>query len=205
MVGCTESALICVLSRAQEVLSWRYPLLSGLPSSAIPGSFPAPLAAADPEVAAAIDGRASPPAVADRADRQREHRLARGARGARLGPDEQICRRLSRTALLRRLRVRRCRRAAGDRARHAAVRVRLRQCAAACRGAGQPGGVSGAAEARRHGSRHVARRRRASDARRRAEPVGQVVSRGPLRRARRGCADRFRRRSSVWPRSTGRG
>ena len=150
-------------------------------------------------------GRASPPAVADRADRQREHRLARGARGARLGPDEQICRGLSRTALLRRLRVRRCRRASGDRAREAPVRLRLRQCAAACRGAGQPGGVSGAAEARRHGSRHVARRRRASDARRRAEPVGQVVSRGPLRRARRGRADRFRRRSSAWPRSTGRG
>ena len=33
----------------------------------------------------------------------------------------------------------------------------------------------------------------------RAEPVGQVVSRRPLRRARRRRADRFRRRSSVWP------
>ena len=34
--------------------------------------------------------------------------------------------------------------------------------------------------ARRHDPRHVARRRRPSDARRRAEPVGQVVSRGRI-------------------------
>ena len=45
------------------------------------------------------------------------------------------------SALLRRLRVRRHRRGAGDRPREEAVRLRLRQRPAALRRAGQPGGA----------------------------------------------------------------
>ena len=134
MVGCAESAPYARCPRSQEVLSWRFPPLSGLAVAARPpASFRSSPGRRRSGGRRGDRRRASPPAVADRADRQREHRLARGARGARLGADQQICRGLSRAALLRRLRVRRCRRAAGDRAREAAVRLRLRQCAAACR------------------------------------------------------------------------
>ena len=68
-------------------------------------------------------GRAAPPARADRADRLGEHRLARGARGGRLGAHQQICRGLSRPALLRRLRGGRQGRAARHRPRLQAVRL----------------------------------------------------------------------------------
>ena len=77
--------------------------------------------------------RARPPARRDRADRLGEHRQPRGARGAGLGADQQIRRGLSGQALLRRLPVRRHRRDAGDRAGHQAVRLPLRQRAAALR------------------------------------------------------------------------
>ena len=60
---------------------------------------------------------AGPPADRDRADRVGEHRLARRARGRRLGDDQQVCRRLSRQALLRWLPVRRRGRDTGHRAR----------------------------------------------------------------------------------------
>ena len=56
--------------------------------------------------------RAPPPARQDRADRQRELRLGRGDGGAGLVADQQVRRGPARQALLRRLRVRRRRRAA---------------------------------------------------------------------------------------------
>ena len=60
-----------------------------------------------------------------RADRIGElHQPAR-APGAGLGAHQQVCGRLSRQALLRRLRIRRHRRAAGDRPRQGAVPLRL--------------------------------------------------------------------------------
>ena len=92
----------------------------------------------------------------------------------------------------------------GDRPRQAAVRLRLRQRPAAFRRAGEPGGVPGAAAAGRHDPRHVARRRRPSDPRRAAEPLGQMVQRARLRRAARGCAHRFRRGRAAGPRRIGR-
>ena len=52
--------------------------------------------------------RTRPPAEPDRADRLGKHRLGRCAARAGLGADQQVCRRLSRQALLWRLRV--CRR-----------------------------------------------------------------------------------------------
>ncbi len=79
-----------------------------------------------------------------------------------------------------------------ERAKHA-VRLRLRERAAALRRAGQSGRFHGAGPARRHDPRHVARRRRPSDARRAAQHVGQVVQGRAVRRAPRGCAHRFRR------------
>ncbi|MGW8173423.1 MAG: hypothetical protein ACWGHV_18220 [Stutzerimonas stutzeri] len=61
----------------------------------------------------------------------------RGDGSAGLGADQQVRRGLPGPALLRRLRVRRHRRAAGDRSRQAAVRRRLRQRPAALRRPGQ--------------------------------------------------------------------
>ncbi len=65
--------------------------------------FAASLADADPAIAAAIGAELRAPAGRHRADRQREHRLRRRARGAGQRADQQICRGLSRPALLRRL------------------------------------------------------------------------------------------------------
>ena len=137
-------------------------------------------------------GRARPAAARDRADRQREHRQPRGARGPRLGPHQQVRGRLSGQALLWRLPVCRRRRAARDRSCQAAVRLRLRQRPAAFRRASERCGQSRPALARRHHPRHVARCRRASDPWRQAGHVGQVVQGGAVRRARRGRADRLR-------------
>ena len=68
-------------------------------------------------------GRTEPPARQDRADRLREHRLQGGAGSPGLGADQQVCRRLSRQALLWRLRICRRHRTAGDRPRLQAVRL----------------------------------------------------------------------------------
>ena len=95
------------------------------------------------------------------------------------------------------------RREFGDRPRQAAVRLRLCQCPAAFRRASEPGRVSGTAEPGRHDPRHVARRRRPSDPRRAAEPVGQMVQRGLLRRPPRGRSHRFRRGRAAGARRTG--
>ena len=81
--------------------------------------------------------RTRPPARRDRAHRLGEYRVARGARGAGVGADQQICGRLSTKALLRRLPIRRYRGEPGDRARMRAVRLPLRQCPAQFREPGQ--------------------------------------------------------------------
>ena len=136
---------------------------------------------------------ARPPARRDRADRVGEHRLARGAGSARLGAHQQICRGPAGQALLRRLPVRRHRRAAGHRARHQIVRLQVRQCAAAFRRLRQRGGVLRAAAARRHLHGAQSRRRRPSHPRLAGQHVGQMVQAGALRRAARGPAHRHGR------------
>ena len=121
--------------------------------------------------------RARPPARRDRAHRLGEHRLARRARGAGLGDDQQIRRRLSGQALLRRLPVRRHRREARDRARLPPVRLPLRQRAAQFRQPGQSGRLHGADAARRHLHGPRSRLRRAPDPRLAGQHVGQLVQR----------------------------
>ena len=112
--------------------------------------FSRSLAEADPEIFGAIAQGTRPPAARDRADRVGEHRFPRRARSAGLVHDQQICRGLSGQALLRRLPVCRYRRGTGDRARQEAVRRRFRQRPAQFRLPDEPGGVPGAAAARRH-------------------------------------------------------
>ena len=68
----------------------------------------------------------------------------------------------------------------------------LRQRAAALRRAGQPGGVHGAAAARRQVHGHGARPGRPSHARLARQPVGQVVQGRVLRREARQPPDRLR-------------
>ena len=99
------------------------------------------LARSDPEIAAAHPRGDPPPGGGARADRQRELRLPRGARGHGLGAHEQVRRGLPGQALLRRLRGRGPGRAARHRPREAALRRRARERAAALRRAGQHGGV----------------------------------------------------------------
>ena len=100
-----------------------------------------------------------------------------------LGAHQQVCRGLSRAALLWRLRVRRRGRDDRDRARQAAVRRRLRQRPAAFRRAGQPGRLPRPAPARRPDHGHVARPWRPPDPRLAGHHVGQVVRRRRLRGA----------------------
>ena len=101
------------------------------------------------------------------------------------------------TPLLRRLRVRRRRRARGDRARQGAVRRRARQRAAALGRAGQHGGVLDAAQAGRHGARHEPRARRPPHARPSAEFLRPALHDRPLRRPQGRRADRLRRARSA--------
>ena len=150
------------------------------------------IAGFDPELAQGDGRRAQPPGGSYRADRLGELCQPAGARGAGLGADQQVRRRLSRQALLRRLRIRRYRRAAGDRARQAAVRRRLRQRAAAFGLAGERRGVFGAAQSRRHDSRHEPRSWRSLDARREGQFFGQAVQGGAVRDQGRHRRDRLR-------------
>ena len=94
--------------------------------------------------------RARAPAAHARDDRVGELRPPGGARLPGQRAHQQVRRGLSRPALLRRLRVRRHRRAARDRPRQGAVRGRARQRPAARRRAGQRGRLPRAAAARRH-------------------------------------------------------
>ena len=106
--------------------------------------------------------------------------------GAGQPADEQVRRRLSRPALLRRLRVRRRRRDARDRARAPSPLRRARGQRPAQFGfAGEPGGADGDGQAGRHAARDVARDGRAPDARLAGQPVGQVVQRRLVRAGRR--------------------
>ena len=93
-----------------------------------------------------------------------------------LGADQQVRRGLSRPALLRRLRVRRCRRTAGHRARAEAVRRRARQRAAALRRAGEHGRLLRLPGAGRHHPGDEPRPRRPSDARHAPQLLRQVLS-----------------------------
>ena len=126
--------------------------------------------------------RVQPPTGWDRADRVRKHCFRRRAGSPRVGADQQIRRGLSRPPLLRRLRLCRYRGDPGNRAGQAAFWLRLRECAAAFRRAGQPGRLPGAGQAGRHHPGHEPGRRRPSDPRRRAKFVRQVVQRDPVRR-----------------------
>jgi glycine hydroxymethyltransferase len=84
-------------------------------------------------------------------------------------------------ALLRRLRVRRRRRATGHRPPEEAVRRRSRQRPAELRFAGQPGRADGLLQAGRHDHGHEPGRRWPPDPRHGAEHVRQVVQRRFLR------------------------
>ena len=114
-------------------------------------------------------------------------------RGGRIGADEQVRGGLPGQALLRRLRVRRRRGIAGDRAGEGAVRRRARQRAAALGRAGEHGGVLHPAQAGRHRPRHEPRARRPPHARPPAELLGQALHDRPLRRAAGRRAHRLRR------------
>ena len=113
----------------------------GIPSEAMtelpPDFFNRPLADVDPEIADVLAQRARAPAADAGDDRLGELRPAGGARVPGQRADEQVRRGLSGPALLRRLRVRRHRRAARDRPRQGAVRGRARERPAARRRAGQ--------------------------------------------------------------------
>ena len=126
-----------------------------------------------------------------RADRVRELREPRRARGAGFGAHEQVRRGLPRQALLRRLRVRRHRRGARDRAREEALRRRVRERPAALGIAGEPGRLRGGDEAGRRDARDVARPRRSSHARLGGQLLGEDLPGVPLR-ARRARGDRLR-------------
>ena len=137
--------------------------------------------------------RSRSPADQPRADRLRERRQPRRARGAGLDPHQQVRRGLSRAALLRRLRVRRRRRAAGHRARQGAVRRRARQRAAALGLAGQHGRLLLAARARRHDPGHGSDPRRPPDARQPGQLLRQVLQGRARTACARGRAHRRRR------------
>ena len=147
----------------------------------------------DPEIAAVLRNEAPPPGHRPRADPLREFRLRSGDGSDGLGPDQQVCRRLSRQALLRRLRIRRSGRAAGHRPRQGALRRRARQRAAALRHAGEHRRLYDRAEAGRHRAGHESRARRPPDARPSAEFFRQDVQFRALRRRERNRNDRLRR------------
>ena len=148
-------------------------------------------------------GRTRPAAPRDRADRLRKHRQPCGPGSAGLGDDQQICRRLSRQPLLRRLRMGRRRRDAGDRARQETVRRAVCQRAAELRQPDEPGGVSGAAAARRHLHGPRSRRRRPSHPRLARQHVRQVVQGLALHGAARGPDHRHGRSGASRPKRCG--
>ena len=132
-----------------------------------------------------------------RADRVGELREPGRDGGAGLAAHEQVRGGLSGQALLRRLRARRCRRAAGDRPGEEALRRRLRQRPAAFGRAGQPGRLLRRAEAGRHDPRHEPAARRAPDARLAGQHQRQVVQRRRLRPPSGDRAHRLRRRRAA--------
>ena len=145
-----------------------------------------PLAATDPEVAAAIAAELRRQQTTLEMIASENFAPVAGDAGAGLGAHEQVRRGLPGQALLRRLRARRRDRAAGDRPAQGAVRRRVRQRPAALRRSGQRGGDGGAAAARRHDPRARPRPRRSPDARHAAQLLRQALRRRRLpRRPRR--------------------
>ena len=142
----------------------------------------------------------SPPGRSHRAHRFGKLREPARAARARLGAHQQIRRRLSRQALLRRLRVRRHRRAACDRPREDALRRGLRERAAALGRAGEPGGLLRDAASRRYAARHGPGRRRPSHARRADEHQRPLLRRRQLRPGPGDRGDRLRRSRGARPR-----
>ena len=138
--------------------------------------------------------RAPPPARQDRADRQRELHVGRGHGSPGLVADQQVRRGPARQALLRRLRVRRRRRAARPGARPRALpRRRARQRPAAFRRPGQHGRLLQRPRAGRPDHGHEPRPRRPPDPRHGPQLLRPAV-RGPrLRRPPGHRADRLRR------------
>ena len=128
----------------------------------------------------------------------------RDPRGHRIGLHEQVRRRVSGQALLRRLRIRGRGRDAGNRARESAVRRRARQRAAALGRAGEHGRVHGRAQARRDHPGHEPRARRPPHARPPAELLGQVLQRRAVRRPQGRRAPRLRRARLARPRAQAR-
>ena len=133
------------------------------------------------------------PARPDRADRLRELHLAVGARGGRLGADEQVRGGLPGQALLRRLRGRRRDRAARDRPREGALRRGARERPAARRLADEHGGLRGGAAAGRHDPLAAARSRRPPDARAQGQLQRPPLHDRRLRRFARDDDGRLRR------------
>ena len=158
-----------------------------------PDYFPKPVAEVDPEIAEVLEDEAGPPGDDARDDRLRELRAAGGARLPGLGAHEQVRRGLPGQALLRRLRVRRRRRAARDRAREGALRRRARERAAARRRAGERRRLPRAARAGRPHPRHEARPRRPPHARDEDQLLRPPLRHRRLRRARGGLAARHGR------------
>ena len=157
----------------------------------------------DPDIAALIDEETARQKRRARADRERELRVARGARGDGLAAHEQVRRGTAGQALLRRLRGRRPGRAARDRSREAVVRRRARERAAALGRAGELRRDVAVPQAGRHVPRHGSVERRAPHARLAGELLGDAVSRRLVRRDRR-RADRLRRRASQGARASSR-
>src|SRR5438270_826680 len=115
-----------------------------------------------------------------------------GARGAGLGAHQQVRGRLSRQALLWRLRVRGRGRAARDRPGEEALRRRLCQRAAALRLPGERRGLPRAGAARGSDPRHEPRPRRTPDARRQGQLLREAVPRRAVRHPPRDRRDRLR-------------
>lgn len=153
----------------------------------VPGQYPC----RSPEGFQRVEdlGRFRPDAVASHRSRAaspgRPDRFGRPCQrlrvvGARLGPDQQICRRLSRKALLRRLHERGRGRATGHRPAEAAVRIRMRQRAAAFRRASEWRRHAGASVAQRYDPGHVAGCGRPADRVRRDRQPPMLVDLRPL-------------------------
>ena len=141
--------------------------------------------------------RARTPEHDDPADRVRELHLARGPRGAGLGPHQQVLRGLPGEALLRRQLRRRRGRGAGAHAGAVAVRRRARQRAAALRRQREPGRVHGAARTGRQGHGHAPRPGRPPHARLAGELQRPPLRLRRVRRRRRDRDARLRRRSAT--------
>ncbi len=123
--------------------------------------------------------RGTSPAEQHRAHRLGKFRLARRDGGAGLAADQQVCRRLSRQALVWRLRKRRRRRATRHRPRQAALRSRARERPAALRLAGEHRRLFLRPQARRQDPHHGPRPRRPPHPRPQGEFLRHVSTTSP--------------------------